>query len=145
MNTVNLTCKLKCISFIIVKLLVFTMYLYSQRLNTFVRSLISKELFEQFFIEIYKRLYQKILDDEGVPTLNKQEYEIVDMDTIRRKIELIENHEIKDDSDELPSEYSARKSNRKRKRVKQNADDLTSVVSKMSAEKSRKKVQKKQR
>ena len=67
------------------------------------------------------------------------------MDTIRRKIEQIENDEIKDDSDELPSEYSARKSNRKRKRVKQTTDELASVVSRMSAEKSKKKMQKKQR
>ena len=44
------------------------------------------------------------------------------MDTIRRKIQLIEDQEINDDDEELPSEYSGKKSLKKRKRKKQPSD-----------------------
>ena len=84
----------------------------------------------KYDIEVYKSLHQRILEDEGYPTLNKQEYHILDMDTIRRKIALIEDHEIKDDSDFLPSEYSAKKSPKKRKkRSRASGYDAQSVAS----------------
>lgn len=82
----------------------------------------------------YKVLHQRILDDEGFSNLNKQEYEIPDMDTIRKKIALIEDQEIRDESEFLPSEYSAKKSPRKRKRKDYSAAESQSVTSKISTE-----------
>lgn len=84
----------------------------------------------KYDIQVYKSLHQIILDDEGYPSLNKQEYHILDMDTIRRKIAMIEDQEIKDDSDFLPSEYSTKKSPAKRKkRSKASGNDDQSVTS----------------
>ena len=93
----------------------------------------------KYDMDQYKILHQRILDDEGYSNLNKQEYEIPDMDTIRRKIALIEDQEIRDESEFLPSEYSAKKSPRKRKRRDNSAAESQSVTSKISTEKPNKK------
>ena len=76
----------------------------------------------KYDIQIYKRLHERILGDEGVPSLNKRDYEIIDMDTIRRKMEMIEDQEILNDTDDLPSEYSISKSQKKRKRKSRQID-----------------------
>lgn len=58
-------------------------------------------------------MQQKILDDEGYSKLNKKEYEMFDAEALRRKIALIEDQEVKDDSEDLPSEYSVKKSQKR--------------------------------
>lgn len=91
----------------------------------------------RYDIECYKTLHQRILDDEGYPALNKQEFSPPDMDTIRKKIALIEDQEIKDDSEFLPSEYSVQKSRKRRsKRRKPSASESPSAVSRASNDKS---------
>lgn len=94
----------------------------------------------KYDIELYKILHQRIIDDEGVPTLDKKEYEIPDMDTIRRKIAIIEDMNINDDSEELPSDYSTKKLQKKRKRKRDTSEnDSQSNISKASiSKKSRK-------
>ena len=87
---------------------------------------------------LYKKLNQQIIDDEGIPSLNKQYFEVTDLEDIRRKIALIEDQEIKDDSDYLPSEYSQRKTGRRRNK-RRNYDDSQSDTSKVSAGKYHKK------
>ena len=88
----------------------------------------------KYDMALYKKLHQRILDDEGIPTLNKQDYEVIDMETIRRKIALIEDQEIRDDSDYLPSEYSQKKSGNRRAK-KRDREDSNSETSRVSTSK----------